>query len=157
MAFSLYKALAVYTVVLFMDHLLPEDGKPETRLTRLSLASAIVESSDDPDDWALLAGIARWESFYRPDVLVCKTRSSCGASGPFQVIPRSREEGILLCTNWVESAKRALQRVQESRSICRHLPKPDQLAQYTTGNCGDVGKRMSRMRHATSKDMYFWQ
>lgn len=155
MGFGLLKLLNIYTVFLFMNREMPPDGSDEGHWARLNLASAIVETSDSADDWALLARISRWESFYRPDVFDCRKRSKVGASGPFQVIPRSKAEGILICTDWIESGKAALMRVQESRTICKALPKAEQLAQYTTGKCEKLGKMMSRMRYATAKDLYF--
>lgn len=155
MSLALFKLLNVYTVLLFMNHELPPDGTELDMWSRYSLATAIVEAGDGPDEWALLARIARWESFFIPKVLDCRRRSSCGASGPFQVIPRSKEEGNLICTNWVESGRLALQRVKESQTICKRLPKSEQLAQYTTGKCEELGKKLSRLRWATAKDLYF--
>lgn len=154
MILGVLKIINILTVFWYTQVLLPLEPGEENFWTRINISAAIVEASDDPDDWALLARIARWESWYKPSVADCRQRSSCGASGPFQVIPRSKEEKDLICGDWTESARRALMRVNESRTICWRLPKAEQLAQYATGNCGDLGKKMSRLRYATAKDMF---
>lgn len=144
------KSFSTFLVVLYMDRLLPLEQGSKDFQARWDVATGIVESSDSPDDWALLAKIARWESVYRPEVFTCKVKSSIGAAGPFQVLPRTFDEQNVLCTDFAESARLALDRVKESRHICNHLPKPEQLAQYVTGSCKSaLGKAQSRMRYAT--------
>lgn len=155
MHFGFLKFLNILTVVLFMDRLLPLEPGSKDFQARWDVATGIVEASDSPDDWALLAKIARWESVYRPEVFSCKVKSSIGAAGPFQVLPRSMKEQYDLCNDYTESARLALTRVNESRSLCHRLPKPEQLSQYVTGNCkSETGKMHSRLRFATSQEMF---
>lgn len=154
MFIGLIKFFNILIVFLFMDRLLPLEPDTKASQARWDVATGIVESSESHDDWAMLAKIARWESVYRPEVFNCKVKSTIGAAGPFQVLPRSMKEQHDLCTDYAESARLALVRVKESQSICRHLPKPEQLSQYVTGNCRSAeGKMHSRLRYATSQEM----
>jgi len=151
---SLIKFFNILTVVAFMNVKLPLKPGSKDLQARWDVATGIVQASDSPDDWALLVGIARWESVYRPEVFDCRVKSSIGAAGAFQVLPRSMKEQHDLCTDYAESARLALVRVKESQSICRHLPKREQLSQYVTGNCTSTeGKMHSRLRYATGQEM----
>ena len=154
---QLLDVLSVYT---YMNVLLPLppglslEAVKENETARFNLSAHIVESSIFPDDWAILTRIARWESNYDPRVLDCRIKSSIGAAGPFQVLPRSKKEKEDLCSDHTESARLALMRIGESRRQCYYLPKAEQLAQYATGNCGETGRMLSRMRYSNENIMY---
>lgn len=120
--------------------------------TRVKIAAAIVDATADEDDRAMLVSIAKWESFLREDVLRCSRRGGGVALGPWQVAPRSDAERKMLCTDLVSSAKLVLERVEESKRICKHLPANEQLAIYTAGSCkSSEGRMLSRMRMATAR------
>lgn len=141
----------VIRLVSYMDTLSPVDTADEWAVqTRWDLAYGIAKATPWKDEQALLVTIARWETVFEPRWVYCLGVSTVGASGPFQVIPRSKEEKILLCNDMKLSARLALQRVDESRRICRHLPKKERLAQYTTGKCDALGRKMSKMRWSSN-------
>ena len=119
--------------------------------TRFQLAGAIVDATDDLDERALLVSIAKWESFFREDVLRCSRRGGGVALGPWQVVPRSDLERKTLCSDLTSSAKLVLRRVAESRRLCKELPARDQLAIYAAGDCASKeGRMLSRMRIDTA-------
>lgn len=141
-------------LVMYMNSVLPVDPEDEWAVvTRWDIAFAIRAATPWLDEQAMLVTIARWESVYEPRFVWCLGKSSMGAAGAFQVIPRSLEEERLLCTDQKLGARMALQRYQESRSICSHLPRAEQLAQYITGKCEEVGRRMSRSWWSSNKDL----
>ena len=149
-----HRFLRMLKLVQYMHVLSPVDpGDEWTVYTRWDIAGAIIAATPFLDDQALLVTIARWESGFEPRYTYCLQGSSMGALGPFQVIPRSKSEEYLLCNNLKLSARLALQRIDESRGICAHLPHPERLAQYATGKCGELGKKMSKMRWSDNKKL----
>ena len=152
--FGWERLVRILQLTMYMNQLLPiqSDDIAGAR-ARFDVASGIYDATASYDEQAMLVTIARWETGFQPRYVYCSKRSSVGASGPFQVIPRSVAERDLLCKDMMLSAKIALQRVSESRKFCTHLPVREQLAQYTTGRCDELGKRMSRLRWSTNAEM----
>lgn len=148
------KFFRVLELVRFMGTMFPVAADDEWGiLTRWDVASGIVAATPYMDEQVLLITIARWESGFDPLAVYCHIKPSTGASGPFQVIPRSKAEAYLLCHNMKASAGMGIQRAKESFSACSHLPKQEQLAQYTTGKCDEEGRAMSRNRWGDNKKL----
>jgi hypothetical protein len=98
--------------------------------------------------------LARFESNYREDVGRCAVIGKARDKSAWQIVPRSAAEDKRLCQSLEEDARFHVERVRESRSACRHLPKEEQLALYARGNCtSEEGKRLSRTRFPTDAEV----
>lgn len=147
----LVKLLNIIHVMSVMDSIEPVTSV-NPKETRLVIAAAIVAATDDPDEQSELIAFAKWESFFRTDVLDCKRKGGGFSLGPWQVAPFSAQERKLLCSDLVGSAKLALQRMKDSKRYCRHLPESHRYAQYATGSCSHPqGANLSKVRWATAK------
>jgi hypothetical protein len=134
-----------------MDQLEPVNSSSPIE-TRVKIAHAILDVSSTPEDAAILLSLARWESFFRTDVLRCQLRGGGLSLGPWQVQPRTSQEGTSTCSSPTEAAQLALQRVKESLQACKHLPVSERLAVYAAGSCASKqGKSLSRLRWSTAE------
>lgn len=124
----------------------------------------LIKLSDSIDnvaehDWEAetLTRIAWWESGVRESIVTCKRKSSMGASGAFQVIPRNANEAQQACSSdLTEQAKLALRRVRESKTWCANLgiTGADSLGGYTSGKCYK-NNRHSRLRYGTGSALSY--
>ena len=114
---------------------------------RLELINACALATEDRSERYLCVQIPSLESRYREDVGRCRVVGKAGDKSAWQIVPRSAAEDARLCVTLVDDARFALERVRESRAACRHLPKQEQLALYTRGDCAsEEGRRLSRHR-----------
>jgi hypothetical protein len=110
-------------------------------------------------DWEAetLVRIAWWESGIRESIVSCRRKSSMGASGAFQVIPRNATEAEQSCSSNLElQARLALSRVRESKTWCANLgvTGADSLGGYTSGKCFKNNKH-SRLRYGTGSALSY--
>ena len=140
----------VWTLLVFSLRLLAIEAVPATpaydRLLayRVELVQACADATEDRTERYICVQVARFESNYREDVGRCEVKGKEGEKTAWQIIPRSAAEDARLCVSLVEDARVHLERVRESRAACRHLPKAEQLALYTRGDCASVeGRRLS--------------
>lgn len=135
----------ILRIVLFMLDLSPSRGEADI-MFRWQLAEAIAAKTDDTFEQDVLARIAFHESNFRPEVAICRVKGG-PARGAFQIEPRSTAEARTACGPLEGQAALALARVRESFSVCRKLPRGEQLASYTGGSCTNRGARKaSRVR-----------
>lgn len=121
---------------------------------RTELAAACVAATSDRTERYICVKLARFESNYREDVGRCKVIGKANDKSAWQIVPRSEAEDKRLCQSLEEDARFHVERVRESRSACRHLPKEEQLALYARGNCtSEEGKRLSRVRFPTDAEV----
>lgn len=114
---------------------------------RLELITACVEATEDRSERYICVQLPSLESRYREDVGRCGVVGKAGDKSAWQIVPRNAAEAARLCVSLVDDARFALERVRESRAACRHLPKQEQLALYTRGDCAsEEGRRLSRHR-----------
>jgi hypothetical protein len=144
----------VFRVVHMMDTIEPVT-KVNPHDVRFPIAAAIVSSTTDEEDRTLLVSIAKWESFFRTDVVNCQKKGGGVALGPWQVVPRTAQERKDLCSgDLLAGATLALSRIAESRKLCKSLPDPEKLSHYASGSCTNPqGKMLSRLRWKTAKDL----
>lgn len=121
---------------------------------RKLLVDACVAATVDRTERYICMKMPRYESNYREDVGRCKVVGKANDKSAWQIVPRSDAEDKRLCQSIEEDAKFHIERVRESRSACRHLPKEEQLALYARGNCtSEEGKRLSRTRFPTDAEV----
>ena len=121
---------------------------------RVALVNACVAATEDRTERYICVKVPRFESNYREDVGGCKVIGKANDKSAWQIVPRSKAEDQRLCQSLEEDARFHIERVRESRSACRHLPKEEQLALYARGNCtSDEGKRLSRTRFPTDAEV----
>ena len=121
---------------------------------RIALVDACVAATEDRTERYICVKIARFESNYREDVGRCRVIGKANDKSAWQIVPRSEAEDKRLCQSLEEDARFHIERVRESRSACRHLPKQEQLALYARGDCGsEEGKRLSRTRFPTDAEV----
>lgn len=129
---------------------IPKDAQGEGDLEvlyRMELAEACASVTSDRVERYLCMKIPRFESNYRIDVGRCEVKGAAGEVTAWQILPRSRTERDRLCRSLRGDAEVAVERIRESRRACWQLPKAEQLALYTRGDCGSVeGRRLSRHR-----------
>lgn len=141
---------AVFRVFALMCALLAVRNDADARL-RWDLASGIVAVTDDTHEQDLLASIARWESFYRADVVDCTTLGPQKERGAWQVLPRTPAERKRLCVSIEGDARIALGRVRESLTACASEKAEHRLSLYTRGSCTSrEGQRLSKTRWVRS-------
>jgi len=110
------------------------------------LWAAVASTTATPHEAALLISIAHHESGGRPEVWDCRIRGDAGrARGAWQIHPRSRDEYRVACGSLEEQAALALVRVRESLAACSHLPEPERLSMFASGDCVR-GRAASRRR-----------
>lgn len=110
---------------------------------RVAVSVAIVETTDDEHEQALLARIAWLESRMTPSAGCKKGRGR----GAWQVEPRTRRGWLDSCGPLEAQVALALERVRESLAACAHLEPRDRLAVYARGRCDDMrGRYLSRAR-----------
>lgn len=142
--------IAIARVWMYMAALLPLVSEGEAIL-RWHLSTAIVYVTGHAVDQLALAKIARFESHYQRDVADCDRMGAAGDRSAWQVVPRSREDAARLCVTYVQDARLALERIDESTHACWHLPAADRLAIYARGKCdSDEGRALSRQRWPTT-------
>ena len=121
---------------------------------RVALVNACVAATEDRTERYICTKVPRFESNYREDVGRCKVIGKANDKSAWQIVPRSTAEDKRLCQSLEEDARFHVERVRESRSACRHLPKEEQLALYARGNCtSEEGKRLSRTRFPTDAEV----
>ena len=121
---------------------------------RIALVNACVAATEDRTERYICTKVPRFESNYREDVGRCKVIGKANDKSAWQIVPRSGAEDKRLCQTLEEDARFHVERVRESRSACRHLPKEEQLALYARGNCtSEEGKRLSRTRFPTDAEV----
>ena len=121
---------------------------------RVALVNACVAATADRTERYICVKLARFESNYREDVGRCEIIGKANDKGAWQIVPRSGAENARLCQTLEEDARFHIERVRESRAACRHLPKEEQLALYTRGNCAsEEGRRLSRHRFPTDAEV----
>ena len=121
---------------------------------RLALVNACTLATEDRTERYICVKVARFESNYREDVGRCRVIGKANDKSAWQIVPRSEAEDKRLCQSLEEDARFHIERVRESRSACRHLPKQEQLALYARGDCGsEEGKRLSRTRFPTDAEV----
>lgn len=112
---------------------------------RAHVASAIVSATDDQAEARTLMRLAWTESRFVPRVGRCARDVTAG--GFFQVVGREPDEWRRACGRVEGQAALALERVQESRALCAHLPEAERLAVYARGSCASrTGRALSRGR-----------
>lgn len=147
--------LLAYTLILLAIRVpIGAQGTGDAEMAyRLELATACIEATTDRTERYICAKIARFESAYREDVGRCTIKGKEGEITAWQIIPRTKKERERLCQSLVEDARFMLERVRESRAACRHLPKNEQLALYTRGDCASVeGRKLSLHRFPTDAE-----
>lgn len=121
---------------------------------RVALVNACVAATEDRTERYICTKVPRFESNYREDVGRCKVIGAANDKSAWQIVPRSTVEDKRLCQSLEEDARFHIERVRESRSACRHLPKEEQLTLYARGNCtSEEGKRLSRTRFPTDAEV----
>ena len=121
---------------------------------RVALVEACVAATEDRTERYICVKLPRFESNYREDVGRCSVIGKANDKSAWQIVPRSEAEDKRLCRSLEEDARFHIERVRESRSACRHLPKEEQLALYARGNCtSEEGKRLSRHRFPTDAEV----
>lgn len=121
---------------------------------RVALVEACVAATEDRTERYICVKVPRFESNYREDVGRCAIIGKAHDKSAWQIVPRSGTEDKRLCRSLEEDARFHIERVRESRSACRHLPKEEQLALYARGNCSsEEGKRLSRHRFPTDAEV----
>ena len=141
-----WKACCAVALVAFMHAEIPTPEGEEDY--REALASAIVTASPlDPQEQRQLARLAAYETGLQARLgaprCACREYECHGARGAFQA------QGILCPATIEHDAMIAAMNVRESRRMCAHLPRRDQLAAYCRGVCdSDEGKRLSRVRYS---------
>lgn len=121
---------------------------------RLEIVNACIAATDDRTERYICMKVPRFESNYREDVGRCAVIGKANDKSAWQIVPRSPAENDRLCRTLAEDARFHIERVRESRTACRHLPKNEQLALYTRGNCvSEEGKALSRHRFPTNAEV----
>ena len=150
-----------WTLLVYSIRLLPIDGTPATDTYdraldyRLELMKACVEATEDRTERYICAKVPRFESNYREDVGRCRIVGKAGDRTAWQIVPRNSAESERLCNGLVDDARFHLERVRESRTACRHLPKTEQLAMYARGDCAsEEGRKLSHHRFPTDAEVH---
>lgn len=140
---------AILTLLSILSTQAPKNyARPDSEYL-IKISVSIDKVSEHDWEAETLTRIAWWESGIREDVVNCKRKSTMGASGAFQVIPRNALEAEQACSSDLESQARiALSRVRESKLLCSRLgiTGADLLGVYTSGKCFKNNKH-SRLRY----------
>lgn len=132
---KLTTALIAFFAYLFTIHPKNAIYNPEMAA---KVAEGISQVTQEPWEAETLARIARWESNLSKDVANCTIKGKLGERGLFQVIPRSKQEKIDLCSDdYSVQARIALSIVHESIEFCKKkgIKGADGLGMYTSGKC----------------------
>lgn len=145
--------LEVLRLLVFTMHLLA--AKTDAELAyRVELVEACSAATPDRIERLICVKIPRFESNYRSDVGRCEVKGAAGEVSAWQILPRGEKDTSRLCKTLAEDAKVAIERIRESRSACRHLPKEEGLALYARGSCeSEEGRRLSRTRWPSEREV----
>ena len=136
------------------DETMKADAYDRALRHRMDLVQACVDATEVRAERYICVKVARYESAFREDVGRCQINGKAGDKGAWQIVPRNASEEERLCKDLVTDARFHVERVRESRSACRHLPKWDQLAMYARGSCdSDEGRSLSRHRFPTDAEI----
>jgi hypothetical protein len=142
---TLLKAAIIFALA-FMDR--TNHGLAYDKVMVAEVVGAITTVTQDIAEVETLIRTARWESGgFRKEVANCKVKGDNGqAYGLFQVHPRTNDEAKKLCGVYRDQATIALDRVRESRAMCKKqgYKGSDLLTGYTVGHCvkGEAGARL---------------
>jgi hypothetical protein len=139
--------MIVLRVLLFMLTLSPSRGDADIEL-RFREAAAIVNATSNERLQDTLTRIIWKESSFRAEVADCRIKGDKGrAMGAFQIQPRSSAEREIACGDLDGQARLALERIEESLRVCRHMPEAERLGIYVDGKCDSKkARRQSRER-----------
>lgn len=122
----------------------------------MRVAEAVSSVTSDFSDAETMLKIARYEGGFSQEVANCKTVSSHGAVGAWQIIPTTRSERVAVCEDIVYAAANALMKVQGSREACHWNHKQRgawELDVYVSGKC-DKGRSYSIARWGDGSSLY---